>query len=210
MGSGRSELVRAIFGIDRIESGWVRLGGEVLGVGKSGTAIERGVALVPEDRRDEGLVMDHSIRDNMLLPLVGKLARAGLVDDSAGNTVARRYVKELEIRSRSLDQPVRLLSGGNQQKVVLAKWLATKPRVLLMDEPTAGVDIGTKGEIVAMVREFANAGNGVLFISSELPELLAVSDRIVVMRAGRVVREMDRHDIESEKDLHHAIQGIAA
>jgi ribose transport system ATP-binding protein len=208
MGSGRSELVRTIFGIERVQSGSITMGGAPVRLRGTSDAIDRGLALIPEDRRDEGLVMDHSIRDNVLLPIVGRLSRAGIVDDGAGETIAADYVSELEIRSRSTDQPVRLLSGGNQQKVVLAKWLATKPKILLMDEPTAGVDIGTKGEIVTMVREFADAGNAVLFISSELPELLAVSDRILVMRDGRIDRELPRAAISAEEDLHHAVQGL--
>ena len=210
MGSGRSELVRAIFGIDRVQAGSISLAGQPVRLGGTDEAIVRGLALIPEDRRDEGLVMDHSIRDNVLLPIVGRLSRAGLVDDGAGDAIANQYVSELEIRSRSTDQPVRSLSGGNQQKVVLAKWLATRPRILLMDEPTAGVDIGTKGEIVTMVREFADAGNAVLFISSELPELLAVSDRILVMRDGRIDRELPRAAITAEEELHHAVQGLSA
>jgi len=124
--------------------------------------------------------------------------------------ITAKYVTDLEIQSRSANQPVRLLSGGNQQKVVLGRWLATQPKVLLMDEPTAGVDIGTKGEIVKMVRAYADAGNGVVFISSELPELLAVSDRIVVLRNGRVERELPRQGIRTEEELHHAVQGLAA
>jgi ribose transport system ATP-binding protein len=210
MGSGRSELVRAIFGIDRIDAGSVRLSGEPIHVHDTSDAIVRGLALIPEDRRDEGLIMDHSIRDNLLLPLLGRLSRRGLVDDRQGMAITAKYVTDLEIQSRSANQPVRLLSGGNQQKVVLGRWLATQPKVLLMDEPTAGVDIGTKGEIVKMVRAYADAGNGVVFISSELPELLAVSDRIVVLRNGRVERELPRQGIRTEEELHHAVQGLAA
>jgi ribose transport system ATP-binding protein len=109
---------------------------------------------------------------------------------------------------RSVDDPIRLLSGGNQQKVVIAKWLGTEPQILIMDEPTAGVDIGTKGEIVNMIRAFAEAGHGVLIISSELPELLAVSDRVLILRDGRVAGELDRQQISTEEELHHVIQGV--
>ena len=210
MGSGRSELLRAIFGIDRLEAGEISVRGRPVSIGDPDTAIGLGLALIPEDRRDEGLVMDHTIRENVLLPLVGRLSRAGIVDDREGSRVTHSHVDGLSIRCRSIDQTVSSLSGGNQQKVVLGKWLATEPHILLMDEPTAGVDIGTKGEIVAMVREFARAGNAVIFVSSELPELLAVSDRILVMRDGRVERELSRRAIAAEEDLHHAVQGLPA
>ena len=116
---------------------------------------------------------------------------------------------KLDIRTRSIDHPIRLLSGGNQQKVVIAKWLGTEPQILIMDEPTAGVDIGTKGEIVNIIRGFAEAGNGVIIISSELPELLAVSDRVLILREGVVERELDRSEIDGEETLHHVVQGVA-
>ncbi len=143
------------------------------------------------------------------MPALDRLSRGGFVDDGAGTRLAESLVKKLTIRLRSVNQPIRLLSGGNQQKVVIAKWLATKPRILIMDEPTAGVDIGTKGEIVDMIRAFAEAGNGVIIISSELPELLAVSDRVLILRDGVVDGELDRRAIHSEEQLHHAVQGVS-
>jgi ribose transport system ATP-binding protein len=208
MGSGRSELARAIFGIDRIAAGEVLLRGRPVTLSRPQDAIDARIALIPEDRHVQGLVLDHTVRENALLPLLGRLSRGGIIDDAAGDRVVDSYVDSLAIKTRSMDTPVRLLSGGNQQKVVIAKWLATEPAVLLMDEPTAGVDIGTKYEIVAMIREFAAAGNAVLFISSELPELLAACDRVLVMRDGRVERGLGRSEIRSEEDLHHAIQGV--
>ena len=143
------------------------------------------------------------------MPGLDRLSRGGFVDNGAGTRLAESLVKKLTIRLRSVNQPVRLLSGGNQQKVVIAKWLATEPRILIMDEPTAGVDIGTKGEIVEMIRAFVEAGNGVIIISSELPELLAVSDRVVILRDGLVDAELDRRAIHSEEQLHHAVQGVS-
>ena len=207
MGCGRSELARAIFGIDPIESGEVVVDGQPLGRLTPQRAIAAGIALVPEDRRTEGLVLDHPVRENFLLPIVGRISRAGFIDDAAGQHQAESYVKQLNIVTRSIDQPIGLLSGGNQQKVVIAKWLATKPRILIMDEATAGVDVGTKAEIVEMIRTFADAGNCVIFISSELPELLAVSDRVLILHDGRVKRELDRSEIRHEDDLHHIVQG---
>jgi len=208
MGSGRSELVRAIFGIDRVEAGEIHVRGRPISTAGPRGAVAAGIALIPEDRREQGLVVDHTIRENLLMPLLGRLSRFGLVDDGEGKRVTDSFIERLSIKARSINQPVRMLSGGNQQKVVIAKWLATEPQILIMDEPTAGVDIGTKGEIVVMIRQFADAGNAVIFISSELPELLAVSDRVLVMRDGRVERELTRGEIHAEEDLHHAVQGV--
>jgi ribose transport system ATP-binding protein len=209
MGSGRTELARALFGIDPIQSGAIVVRGRRLSIRGPEDAIAAGFALIPEDRRAQGLVLDHTVRENLLLPALDRLSRGGFVDDGTGTRLAESLVKKLTIRLRSVSQPVRLLSGGNQQKVVIAKWLATEPQILLMDEPTAGVDIGTKGEIVEMIRAFAEAGNGVIIISSELPELLAVSDRVLVLRDGRVDAELDRRAIHSEEQLHHAVQGVS-
>ena len=164
MGSGRTELCRALFGIDPIQSGEVLVRGRRRSIRGPEDAIAAGFALIPEDRRAQGLILDHSVRENLLLPALDRLSRGGFVDDGAGTRLAESLVKKLTIRLRSVSQPVRLLSGGNQQKVVIAKWLATEPRILIMDEPTAGVDIGTKGEIVEMIRAFAEAGNGVIII----------------------------------------------
>jgi ribose transport system ATP-binding protein len=208
MGSGRSELARAIFGIDRVESGEILLAGQPVKLGDPQDAIDSRIALIPEDRHEQGLVMDHSVRENALLPLLARLSRLGIVNDARGDRVVDSYVDSLAIKTRGTGLPVRLLSGGNQQKVVIAKWLATEPAILIMDEPTAGVDIGTKYEIVEKIREFAAAGNAVVFISSELPELLAVSDRVLVMRDGQVERAIPRAEIASEGDLHHVVQGV--
>jgi ribose transport system ATP-binding protein len=141
-----------------------------------------------------------------MLPVLGTLTRRGVVDDKAGRDLVRRYVERLRIVTPSIDTPVRLLSGGNQQKAVIAKWLATEPDVLIMDEPTAGVDIGAKVEIIEMIRDLADAGNAVLLFSSELPELLAISDRLLLLRDGRIERELPRTAIADDKDLHHMLQ----
>ena len=208
MGSGRTELARALFGIDPLDAGELLLLGESIKISNPREAIGHGVALIPEDRRVQGLILDHAVRENFLLPLLSRLSRAGFVDDAEGDRRADSFVTRLSIKTRSTKQPIGTLSGGNQQKVVIAKWLATEPRILIMDEPTAGVDIGTKGEILSMIRAFADQGNSVIIISSELPEVLAVSDRILILRDGRVERELDRADIHQEEELHHAIQGV--
>jgi ribose transport system ATP-binding protein len=208
MGSGRTELARALFGIDHLDAGELMLHGESITIANPRDAIAQGVALIPEDRRVQGLILEHSVRENFLLPLLGRLSRVGFVDDAEGDRRTDSFVTRLSIMTRSTKQPIGTLSGGNQQKVVIAKWLGTEPRILIMDEPTAGVDIGTKGEIVSMIRTFADQGNSVIIISSELPELLAVSDRILILRDGRVDRELDRSEIHKEEDLHHAIQRV--
>jgi ribose transport system ATP-binding protein len=210
MGSGRTELARCLFGIDPLERGEVRLRGEPVELSDARAAIAAGIALVPEDRRAQGLVLEHSVRDNLLLPLLGRLRRGPLLDDRKGTSLSRRLIERFAVKVADPGRPVRLLSGGNQQKVVLAKWLGTEPDVLIMDEPTAGVDIGTKSEILAMVRRLADDGKAVLVISSEYPELLAVSDRVLVLRDGRVVRELDRGDIADEETLQLAVQGVPA
>jgi ribose transport system ATP-binding protein len=168
------------------------------------------IALIPEDRRFQGLILTHSIRDNFVLPLITLqrlLHRNLFVDDRKGNSLADSYVRKLQIRSDSIFKEVRFLSGGNQQKVVIAKWMSTEPDILLMDEPTAGVDIGTKSEIIEMIRQLASERKGVIIVSSEINELLLVSDRILVMRKGQVSQELDRSEIPSEEKLHAILQG---
>jgi ribose transport system ATP-binding protein len=210
MGSGRSELARAVFGIDPLASGEVRLRGEPIDVSRPGDAVRAGIVLVPEDRRSQGLVLDHGVQSNVTLTLLRRLSRHGTLDDHEGRRITERYVDRLGIRVRSLSAPVRRLSGGNQQKVVLAKWLATEPDVLILDEPTAGVDIGTKVEIVELVRGLADEGKAIVVISSELAELLAMADRLVILRDGTVEQVVDRADVAGEPELHGLVQGVKA
>jgi ribose transport system ATP-binding protein len=209
MGSGRTELARCLFGIDRFEAGEVLLRGRRADVSSPRAAIESGLALIPEDRRVQGLVLDHSVRDNLLLPLLGRIRRGPVLSDAEGRRLSDSLLTRFSVKVANPARPVRLLSGGNQQKVVIAKWLGTEPDVLIMDEPTAGVDIGTKSEILDMIRSLADAGKGVIVISSELPELLAVSDRVLVLRDGTVHRELHRRDIATEEDLQLAVQGVS-
>jgi ribose transport system ATP-binding protein len=207
MGSGRTELARAIFGIDRVDTGEILIRGERVAIGNPEEAITAGVSLVPEDRRIQGLVLDHSVKNNLLLPLLDRLNHAGIIDDRRGDQMAGSIVKDLRIKTGSIATSVRLLSGGNQQKVVIGKWLATEPDILIMDEPTAGVDIQAKTEILGVIRALADRGKGIIVISSELVELLAVSDRLLVLRDGHVFREIDRREIRTEEELHRAVQG---
>jgi ribose transport system ATP-binding protein len=208
MGSGRTELARILFGVDKLDSGEVWLHGRRVEVGNPRDAAAVGIALIPEDRREQGLVLDHSVRDNLLLPLLSRLKAGPLISDRRGNELARSLIQRFSVKVANMANPVRVLSGGNQQKVVIAKWLGTEPEVLVMDEPTAGVDIGTKSEILDMIRNLADEGKGVIVISSEYPELLAVSDRVVVLKDGAVLTVLDRGDIPDEESLQLAVQGV--
>jgi ribose transport system ATP-binding protein len=208
MGSGRTELARCLFGIDKLDSGEIRVRGERVDLSDPRQAIKAGLALIPEDRRAQGLVLDHSVRDNLLLPLLKKIERGPLLDDGAGKTLATSLIERFAVKVANPGRPVRLLSGGNQQKVVIAKWLGTDPDVLIMDEPTAGVDIGTKTEILTMIRNLAEEGKAVIVISSEYAEMLAVSDRVLILRDGTIQQELARKDIADEESLQHAVQGV--
>lgn len=207
MGSGRTELAQALFGVDRIDSGEILLRGKKVSIKRTKDAIDAGIVLVPEDRREQGLVLEHSVRENLLLPLLDDVKRRALIDPKRGREKARHLIEQFGVKVQDPSKPVNRLSGGNQQKVVIAKWLGTSPEVLILDEPTAGVDIGTKTEIVEMVRELADAGVGVIVISSEYPELLAVSDRILIMRRGAIVKNLSREDIPDEEALQLMVLG---
>jgi ABC-type sugar transport system ATPase subunit len=202
VGSGRTEVARAIFGADRIDKGTIRLNGTPVRIRSPQDARNLGIGYVPEDRKVQGLVPGMTVRDNVTLAVLRQLARAGhVVDRSVLEGVARRYVHELHLRPPRTDLPVGSLSGGNQQKVVLAKWLAVDLKVLLLDEPTRGIDVGAKAEIHGLIDELAHRGMAILLISSELPEVLAMSDRILVMSEGRLVGELSREEATQERIL---------
>jgi ribose transport system ATP-binding protein len=208
MGSGRTELARALFGIDRADSGDVLVNGKRVALSSPKQAIAAGLALVPEDRREQGLILDHSVRENLLLPLLDEVRRGPLLSTAESRALSASLIDRLRIKVAHPNRPVRLLSGGNQQKVVIAKWLGTDPEVLILDEPTAGVDIGTKSEILERIRDLTASGKAVIVISSEYPELLAVSDRILIIREGSIVRDVPRRDIADEETLELAVQGV--
>lgn len=207
MGSGRTELLRVLFGIDRKDAGEIYVHGVKRDIASPSDAIAARIALIPEDRRMQGLVLQHSVRDNLILPILSKLRKGLLLDSKQANAVSVRLVEKLKIKTDSIFKASNLLSGGNQQKIVLAKWLGNEPEVLLLDEPTIGVDIGAKSEIIAIIRELAATGKAVVVVSSELPELLALSDRVLIMHEGRIHKEIARQNIESEEELQYAIQG---
>lgn len=208
MGSGRTELVRCLFGIDPIDSGEIYVDGQKRSINSAKEAIDAGIALIPEDRRVQGLVLEHSVKVNMILPILSKVNKGLFIDNKKANEISNQLVKKLNVKTDDIFKKSGLLSGGNQQKIVLAKWLANNPTVLLLDEPTIGVDIGAKTEIIEIIRELANSGKAILVISSEIPELLAMSDRVLVMHQGKIKKELQRTEIKSEEDLQYAIQGF--
>lgn len=210
VGAGRSEVARAVFGVDPYDSGTVTLAGAPIPAKNPTAAMRAGIALVPEDRRKQGLVLDSSVSKNITMAIQRKLTSAGLLTDKAENTAAQIWASRLEVKSAALDTVAGTLSGGNQQKVVLGKWLATNPKVLIIDEPTRGIDVGTKSEVHRLLSQLAGEGMGILMISSELPEVLGMADRVLVMREGRITAELDRADATSESVMFAATQGAAA
>ncbi|WP_432976395.1 sugar ABC transporter ATP-binding protein [Dactylosporangium sp. CA-233914] len=198
VGAGRSEVIRAVFGVDRYESGEVLVDGKPLRRGSAGAAIAAGLALVPEDRRQQGLVMELSVERNATLPRRWSLASLGLLFGAAERRSASEWSERLQVKAGRLGDSVSTLSGGNQQKVVLAKWLATRPRVLIVDEPTRGIDVGTKAEVHRLLSRLAQEGVAVLMVSSELPEVLGMADRVLVMHEGRLVADIPRSRADEE------------
>jgi rhamnose transport system ATP-binding protein len=204
VGAGRSEVARAIFGIDRADAGHVELDGRRLPAGKPTAAMRAGIGFVPEDRRQQGLVMDLSIARNTSLTQLGSLAKGGLIRSAAENALATDWGTRLQLKYHRLDDAVGTLSGGNQQKVVLAKWLSTNPKLLIIDEPTRGIDVGTKAEVHRLLSELAGQGLAVLMISSELPEVLGMADRVLVMYEGRLTAEFSRAQADEESVIRAA------
>lgn len=207
MGSGRTEILESLFGIRKIISGEILVENKEVEITSVNDAIEAGFALVPENRRTQGLVLNHSIKENVVLPSLESLAdKLSYLDESKLNDLAIDSAKRLNVKYSNIFSPINLLSGGNQQKIVISKWLNTNPKVLMLDEPTAGVDIGAKSEITEIIREIADEGNGVLIVSSEIAELLAICDKIIVLYNGKLTKIIDRKEITSEEDLQYAIQ----
>ncbi|WP_237724624.1 sugar ABC transporter ATP-binding protein [Deinococcus alpinitundrae] len=204
VGAGRSEVARAIFGIDPREAGEVKVNGHVLTPLSPQTTMAAGLGLVPEDRRQQGLVMDMSIERNANLAILNRLRKGWLMDRAAEADNARQWTEKLRLKAHSLSDPASSLSGGNQQKVVLAKWLATNPSVLIVDEPTRGIDVGAKAEVHRTLSELAASGLAVLMISSDLPEVLGMAGRILVMREGELVGEVSRAQASEEAVMYLA------
>jgi len=204
VGSGRSELARAIFGAQPFDSGEIFLDNRPVKFRSPADAIRAGIAMVPEDRKALALFLEKPVRWNISMVTLPAFARRGFVKGARERALVEAQIEQLRIRTPGLEVPVRVLSGGNQQKTVLGRWLATRPRLLILDEPTHGVDVGAKAEIAALIRSLARDGVAILLISSELPEVLALSDRILVMRTGRLVATFDRADANEHVVMLHA------
>jgi rhamnose transport system ATP-binding protein len=212
VGAGRSEVARAIFGVDRWDAGSVEVTGRPLKAGSPTTTMAAGVALVPEDRRQQGLVMELAIDRNIAITGMGRLRRGPIIPAAAERALATDWGTRLQLKYSRLSDAVGVLSGGNQQKVVLAKWLSTDPKVLIVDEPTRGIDVGTKAEVHRLLSQLASEGLAVLMISSDLPEVLGMADRILVMHEGRLTAEISRADATEAKVMAAATgrKGAAA
>jgi len=204
IGAGRTEVMRVLFGIDPASGGTVRLNGRVVRFRRPREAMKAGVAYIPEDRHEQGTILDMSITDNITLPKVDDLARYGVLNRKAERLLAEEYAEKIEIKSAGLSVNTSTLSGGNQQKVVLAKWLSTDPDVLILDEPTKGIDVGTKARVHKIISEMAAQGKAVILVSSELPEVLGMSDRIVVMHEGLVTAVMNRDEADPDSVMRAA------
>lgn len=210
MGAGRSELAEAIFGVRPLLSGDIHLDGELVNIRQPADAIQKGIVLVPEDRRLHGLVLPATVKENIGLPSLDRLSRFRLVASRQESVLAQAECKKLNVRTPTINQIVALLSGGNQQKVVLGKWLSRAPRLLILDEPTRGVDVGAKAEIYAIMDQLANQGMAILMISSDLEEILGMSDRVLVMHEGRIAGELKRDRLSEEAIMHLATGGTSS
>lgn len=207
MGAGRTEVMRAIFGIDSKTSGIIKIDGKAVTITNPYQAIQHGVGFLTEDRKDEGLVLDFSIKDNMTLPSTKDFSKHGIFDEKTSRIFVQKLIDRLAIKSGTPELEVGNLSGGNQQKVVLAKWIGIAPKVLILDEPTRGVDVGAKREIYQLMNELADRGVPIIMVSSDLPEVLGVSDRILVMHEGKINGELSRDEASQEKVMQLATGG---
>ena len=210
VGAGRSEIARAVFGVDPYDAGTVRIGGRAIPAHSPRAAIRAGVAFVPEDRRRQGLVVDGSVARNVAAVIRRGLTRGGVLTTAAETRAAGPWAARLAVKTSALDMAAATMSGGNQQKVVLAKWLATNPRLLIIDEPTRGIDIGTKAEVHRLLSDLAGQGMAVLMISSELPEVLGMADRVLVVREGHLTAELDGAEATPEAVMRAATAATQA
>lgn len=209
VGAGRTEIAETLFGLRTPSSGTILLEGKEVRISSPVDAIANGISLVPESRKEQGLVLGMNCRDNITLPQVDDLTAGPFVSDGAELAIFEQYRDRLEIKTPSWRQAVKNLSGGNQQKIVIGKWLAMRPNVLIVDEPTRGIDVGSKSEIHNLIRELARSGYAVIVISSEMPEVLHVSDRVIAMYSGEIIREFTAAEV-TEDNLVQAISGIRA
>ncbi len=199
VGAGRSEVMRTIFGIDKKSAGKITLAGEVLETTNPGLAMKKGIAYVPEDRQEQGAILEMSLSHNITLPQINNLSDFGVLNSKREKNITEEFGNKMEIKAANWKVNANTLSGGNQQKVVLAKWLATNPQILILDEPTKGIDVATKAAVHEFISEMAGEGLAVIMVSSELPEILGMSDRIVIMHEGKVTSLMNKDEADSDK-----------
>ncbi|MCI8293844.1 MAG: sugar ABC transporter ATP-binding protein [Hespellia sp.] len=199
MGAGRTEIARAVFGMDRLDQGEIYVDGEQVQIKSPSDAIRYGIAMLSEDRKEYGLVLERSIRENISLPNLKKVVRRFLLNTAAEKTLIRDMIDTLSIKCNSAEQTAQTLSGGNQQKVIIAKWLLANPKVLILDEPTRGIDVGAKAEIYKLMNKMAQNGMTIIMISSELPEVLSMSDRVLIMSAGEIRGEFTHNEFVEGK-----------
>lgn len=207
MGSGRTEIMRALFGLDRLEKGEIRMFGKKVVIRKPVDAVNHGIGFITEDRKDEGLVLDFSVRENMVLPSISGFTKKGIISTQSEKVFVDALIKRLQIKTHSAETAAGNLSGGNQQKVVIAKWIGIGPKLLILDEPTRGVDVGAKREIYQLMNELTGHGVAIIMVSSELPEVLGMSDRIVVVHEGRITGELTKAEATQEKIMTLATGG---
>ena len=206
-GAGRTELLETIFGIHRPDSGEILVNGKATTIASPKAAIQNGIAMVPEDRRRAGLFSNFSVKDNIAVAILEKTNVFGFILFRKLIEVAQRFITSVGIKVKDIGQIIGSLSGGNQQKVIISRWLATKPKIFLMDEPTRGIDVGAKVEIFSILRGLREEGLSILLVSSELEEVISESDRLLVMRNGKIVANLVDKDINKETVLHYAMQG---
>lgn len=207
MGSGRTEIMEAIFGARPFDEGNIYIDGRPVHIRSPRQAVEHGIAMITEDRKQKGLILNMSVHENLTLPKSEQLATAGFIQSSKERDIVSSFIQRLNIKTSSPDLAVKALSGGNQQKVVFGKWLAMNPRILILDEPTRGVDVGAKKEIYEMINELAAQGVAIIMVSSELPEVLGMSDRVMVIHEGRVQAILENNELDQETVMRAATGG---
>ncbi|MCF6466225.1 sugar ABC transporter ATP-binding protein [Clostridium sp. Cult2] len=207
VGAGRTDLMKCIFGIDNYNEGKIIVEGKEVNIKNPNDALNYNIAYVPEDRKEEGLFLIESVRFNMTIKILKEFISRFKVNSKYEEDISSEFIESLSIKTPSLEQAVNNLSGGNQQKVLIARWLLTKPKILILDEPTRGVDVGAKSEIYSIMNELVNSGVSIIMISSELPEIINMSDRVVIMHNGRIQKILDKEDFTQEKIMHYATGG---
>jgi ribose transport system ATP-binding protein len=207
VGSGRTELLRLLAGVDRLSAGSIEIDGKPVNLTNPREAISAGIGLVPEERKREGIIPVRSVTINMALASLGSFSKGGLIQNGKLRRTAQDLLRRVNLRPFQLDRPIRLFSGGNQQKAIIARWLASRSQILLFDEPTRGIDVGAKAEIYHLIEALAADGHSIIVVSSELPEVIRLSDRVLVMRDGKIAAEIPREDLSESAIVAHAIPG---